>query len=50
MMEKKKRRRGPTPEEWARWRETEQRGERVRERILAEEAAREAAAPRAKRP
>jgi hypothetical protein len=39
MAEKKKRRR-TTPEEWARWRQTEDRGERLREKLLAEEAAR----------
>jgi hypothetical protein len=32
-----KRKKGPTPEQWARWRENEERLERVLQRALAEE-------------
>jgi hypothetical protein len=48
-----KRKKGPTPEDWARWRENEERMERVVERALAETdpqaAARRAALFRASR-
>ena len=38
----KRKKKGPTPEQWARWRETEERMERVLQRIREEEAARAA--------
>lgn len=39
----RKRKKGPTPEQWARWRENEERMERVLERALAEQDPRAAA-------
>ena len=45
----KKGKKGPTPEQWARWRENEERARRLLDRIRAEEAAQAEAAAKGER-